>query len=109
LGTPITLLESFGGLLGCTPGNDGERMCRRVSLYVAPSSRDVDSSVAVHAPMAGLTPVANAASAASVARPRTRGRLYSCDARLERLTQDIEDMAAALGPFIQEEHAVVGQ
>jgi hypothetical protein len=83
-------------------------MCRRVSLCVAPSSRDVDSSVAVHALVAASHP-SKAASAASVARSRTRGRLYSCEARFERLTQDLEDMAAELGPFIQEEHAVVGQ
>jgi hypothetical protein len=41
-----------------------------------------------------------------VARSRTGGRLYSCEARFERLTQDLEDLAAELGPFIQEEHAV---
>ena len=28
---------------------------------------------------------------------------------LERLAQDLQDMAAALGPFIQEAHAMVGQ
>jgi hypothetical protein len=57
LGTRISLLDSFGGLPGCTPGNNGEGMCRRVSLCVAPSSRDVDSSVAGHALVAGLPPV----------------------------------------------------
>jgi hypothetical protein len=36
------------------------------------------------------------------------GRWYSCDALLEWLAQDLEDMAAALGEFIQEQHAVVG-
>ena len=39
-------------------------------------------------------------------------RLAICDQRLsyfQRLAQDLQDMAAALGQFIQEEHAVVGQ
>jgi hypothetical protein len=36
-------------------------------------------------------------------------RLYSCDALLERLAQDLEPMTAALGPCILEEHAVMGQ
>ena len=39
----------------------------------------------------------------------TPARLYVYDTLLERLAQDLQDMAAALGPFIQEEHAVVGQ
>jgi hypothetical protein len=34
--------------------------------------------------------------------------LYACDTLLERLAQDLEDMTAKLGPFIQEEHAMVG-
>ena len=34
-------------------------------------------------------------------------RLYADDAVRERLPQDLEDMAAALGPCIQEAHAVV--
>jgi hypothetical protein len=38
----------------------------------------------------------------------TCGRLYSCDAILERLAQDLEDLAAALGPCIQAAYAVVG-
>jgi len=37
------------------------------------------------------------------------GRLYSCDALLERLAQDLEDLVAALGQFVQARHAVVGQ
>jgi hypothetical protein len=36
-------------------------------------------------------------------------RLYVCETLLERLAQDLQDMAAALGPCIQEEHAIVGQ
>ena len=36
-------------------------------------------------------------------------RLYVYETLLARLAQDLEDMAAELGPFIREEHAVVGQ
>ena len=37
------------------------------------------------------------------------GRVYACDTLLERLAPDLQDMAAALGPCIQEERAMVGQ
>jgi hypothetical protein len=39
----------------------------------------------------------------------TCGRLYLYDTILKRLAQDLEDVAAALRQFIQEEHAVVCQ
>ena len=39
----------------------------------------------------------------------TCGRLYSCDAILERLAQDLEHLTAKLRQFIQEEDAVVRQ
>jgi hypothetical protein len=35
--------------------------------------------------------------------------LCICETLLERLPQDLEDLAAQLGPCIQESHAVVGQ
>jgi hypothetical protein len=35
--------------------------------------------------------------------------LYSCDTILKRLVQHLEDMAAELEKFIQEEHAMVRQ
>jgi hypothetical protein len=38
----------------------------------------------------------------------TLARLYLYDTLLERLAQDLKDMAAELGQFIQEEHAIVG-
>jgi hypothetical protein len=38
----------------------------------------------------------------------TPAKLYSCNTICERLPQDLEDVAAALGQLIQEEHAVVG-
>jgi hypothetical protein len=39
----------------------------------------------------------------------TPTRLYLYDTLLKRLAQDLKDMAAELGQFIQEEHAIVGQ
>src|SRR5262247_3763924 len=55
------------------------------------------------------TAITRRAYAAKALRSRTRGRLYSCDALLERLPQDLEHMTAKLGQFIQEEDAVVSQ
>jgi hypothetical protein len=37
------------------------------------------------------------------------GLLFCREVVFERLAQDLQDMAAELGQFIQEEHAVVGQ
>ena len=42
-------------------------------------------------------------------RFRTPAKFYVYETFLERLAQDLEDMAAALGPCIQAEHAMVGQ
>jgi hypothetical protein len=39
----------------------------------------------------------------------TPARLYSYDTLLERLPQDLEDLAAALGQFIEKQHAIMGQ
>jgi hypothetical protein len=50
-----------------------------------------------------------AAKAAKALRSRTCGRLYVYDALLERLAHGLEDVAAELGQFIQEEHAKVRQ
>ena len=36
-------------------------------------------------------------------------RLYVYDTLLQRLPQDLQDMAAELGVFIQKEHTIVGQ
>jgi hypothetical protein len=36
------------------------------------------------------------------------GTLYSCDTLLERLSQDLEDMALELGQLIQQREAMVG-
>jgi hypothetical protein len=45
-----------------------------------------------------------------VARSRTPAKVYSCETLLlERLAQDLQDMAVALWPCIQEAHAMVGQ
>ena len=43
------------------------------------------------------------ANSANVWRLRTCGRLSSYETLLERLAQDLKDMAAELGQFIQEE------
>jgi hypothetical protein len=48
------------------------------------------------------------AIAAKAIRSRTPERLSLWDIILERLAQDIEDMAAALRPFIQKEPAMIG-
>jgi hypothetical protein len=50
-----------------------------------------------------------AAIAARAAKPMTPAKLYFCDALLEGLAQDLEDVAAELRPFIQKEDAVVGE
>ena len=49
------------------------------------------------------------ANSATVLRFRTPARLYSCETLLEQLPQNLQHMAAALGQFILEEQAVVGQ
>jgi hypothetical protein len=53
--------------------------------------------------------VSRAAKAAKTLKLRTTAKLYKYETLLERLPQDLQDMAAALGPFIQEEHAIMGQ
>jgi hypothetical protein len=47
-----------------------------------------------------------AVSTTRAARSMTCGRLSSYDTLLQRLAQDLEDMAAALGQLIQEEHTI---
>jgi hypothetical protein len=42
-------------------------------------------------------------------RLKTLWRLYACDTLLERLAQDVEDVAAELRQFIENEHAMVGE
>jgi hypothetical protein len=49
----------------------------------------------------------HAAKVVNLCRSRTPARLYSYDTLLERLAQDFQDVACALGPFIQEAHAVM--
>jgi hypothetical protein len=53
--------------------------------------------------------LSRAAKAAKALRSITPARLYLYDTILERLAQDLEPMAAKLGQFIQEEHAIVRQ
>jgi hypothetical protein len=66
----------------------------------------VGAYLALTGRLEGMSRVAKAAKAL---RSRTPARLYLYDSIIERLPQDLEDMAAALGQFIQAEHAVVGQ
>jgi hypothetical protein len=49
------------------------------------------------------------ANPTNVLRSRTPAKLYVYETLLERLPQDLQDMAAALGQLIQEEHAMVRQ
>ena len=49
------------------------------------------------------------ANAARTLRSRTLARLSVYDTIIELLLHHLEDMAAELGQFIQEEHAMVGQ
>ena len=49
-----------------------------------------------------------AAKVATRLRPSTSAKLYIYETLLERLAQDLQDMAAELGQFIQEEYAIVG-
>jgi hypothetical protein len=54
-----------------------------------------------------LTALIRMANSANVWRFMTCGRLSSYDTLLEGLAQDLEHMAAELGPFIQEESTMV--
>ena len=67
---------------------------------------EVDGYRALPAFLAAITCRANSAK---VLRSSTAARLYVYDPIIERLTQDLQDMAAALGQLIQEEQAMVGQ
>jgi hypothetical protein len=61
---------------------------------------------AVHESLRGIIRLANSAN---VWRLRKCGKLSVENTLLERLPQDLQDMAAELGPFIQEAHAMVRQ
>jgi hypothetical protein len=56
-----------------------------------------------------LTAITLMANPTNVLRSRTPVRLYVYDTILKWLAQDLGDMTAELGEFIQEEHTVVGQ
>ena len=53
--------------------------------------------------------VSRAAKVAKTLKSRTPAKLYVYETLLERLAQDLRDMAAARGLCIQEAHAMVGQ
>jgi hypothetical protein len=67
---------------------------------------EVDGYRALPAFLAAITCRANSAI---ILRFSTSAKLYVYETILERLAQDLQDMAAELGQFIQEEHAMVGQ
>jgi hypothetical protein len=56
-----------------------------------------------------LTLISRLAKSVKLLRSRTLWRLSVEDTLLQGLAQDFENMAAELGPFIQEEHAIMGQ
>jgi hypothetical protein len=55
------------------------------------------------------TIVSRAAKVAKTLKSRTPAKIYVYDTLLERLAQDLQDMAAELRQLIQEEHAIMGQ
>ena len=71
--------------------------------------RPVDMSACYAVLLAFLTVLTLPSKIIKSFRVRTRGRLSLGDALHQRLAQDLQDMAAALGPCIQEAHATVGQ
>jgi hypothetical protein len=58
---------------------------------------------------ASLTAIICKANSTKDLRFRTPARLYLHDTLLERWPQDLQDVAAELRPFIQEEYAIVRQ
>jgi hypothetical protein len=53
--------------------------------------------------------VSRAAKVTKRLKLRTPAKLYLYETIFKWLPQDLQDMAAALGEFIEEEHAIVGQ
>jgi hypothetical protein len=56
-----------------------------------------------------LTAITRRAKSATALKFSTCGRLYVCDTLLEGLAQHLQDVAAELRPFIEEEHPMVRQ
>jgi hypothetical protein len=79
----------YGGWIVCTPG---EARCQAKSISGLGERSHEPGAVCIRA--------ISAARTASAARSMTCGRWYVCDALLEGLAQDLEDMARALGPLI---------
>jgi hypothetical protein len=65
--------------------------------------------VGYHALPESLMALIRKANSVKELRSRTPAKLYVYDTLLEWLAQDLKDMAAELGPCIQEAHAVMGQ
>jgi hypothetical protein len=73
---------------------------RGASLRVVGPSHSADVPVAIYLRFA---------NAAKAIKFRTCGRWYLCDTLLKRLAQDLQEVAPALRPFIQQEHSMVRQ
>jgi hypothetical protein len=56
-----------------------------------------------------LMTITRRANSAKVLRSRTPAKLYSCETILQRLTQDLNDMAAKVGDLVEKEYTVVSQ
>jgi hypothetical protein len=83
-----------------TLGSEGRATIRLLTVTVVAGYRARAES---------LTAITCRANSATVFIFRTPAKLYGYETLLKRLAQDLQDMAAALGPFIQKEHAMVGQ
>jgi hypothetical protein len=88
----------YGGWIVCTPG---ETRCQ-AKIISGLGERS-------HEPGAVCIRAISAARTASAARSMTCGRLYFCNALLERLSQHFEHVALARGQLIQEQNAVMRQ
>jgi hypothetical protein len=83
----------------------GQHVNRNVAFGHAMAERRFVGYHSVSSAPGGVTN--RAAIAASVARLRTRGRWCPCDTLLQRLAQDLEDVASELREFSEEAPAVV--
>ena len=117
-------LNACGGHIGCCRACDGRGAAgssvgcpatpcgwpasapTRGSMSTPVTSSRVDGTWAWPA---SLTRSTRSAPSAKRLRSRTLWRLHGDDRLRERLAQDRQDMAAALGEFIQKAHAMVGQ
>jgi hypothetical protein len=100
------LRRRCAGVTGCLRCNWGRRKARGSS-----KARQRCAAVAggCRAPAASLTAITRRATPAKRLTSRTPARLSLYDTLLERLPQDLQDVAAARRPCLQAAQAVVGQ